>query len=535
MKPACRCLAIAALVVAGGEAAPIGGELRMAIRSEPKSLHPLKASDEASELIRYLTAGPLVRMNRRTQQFEPWLASEWRLTDGGRRLRLRLRKGVCFSDGTPLTADDVAHTFSLLLDPATAAPLADAFSSGGRPQVTVFAADRLEITFPKPIAGVERLFDQLTILSGRSPQKEKAVLGPFFIAHYEPGSHVLLRRNPHYFQRDERGAPLPYLDAVRLEILQNRETELLRFRRGELHLIANLDPELYLRLRAEHADWAHDSGPSLEAEQLWFNLVESAPIEAHKKEWFRSPAFRQAISHALRRDDYCRVVYRGLATPAAGPVSPADRLWFNRNLRPAAFDPALVRRLLAQAGFKQDGDRLRDSRGRLVEFSLITNAGNRNRERLGAMIQQDLAQFGIRLNLVTLDFAALIERITRTFEYEACLLSLANLDLDPNSQMNVWLSSGTHHAWNPNQKSPATVWEAEIDRLMRAQAAALEAPKRKAFFDRVQQIVAEQAPVIYLVHKNLLAAVRPEVRNVEPAAVPPQLCWNAERLYLAER
>lgn len=535
MRRACGWAAIAAFAVAAGAAPPSGGELRMAIRSEPKSLHPLQASDESSELIRYLTSGVLIRLNRRTQQFEPWLASEWQLIDGGRRIVFRLRKGVCFSDGTPFSAEDVAYTFRLLSEAASGAPLADAFFSGGRPEVRVIASDQVEVRFAKPIAGVERLFDQLAILSARSPQREKAVLGPFFIAHYEPGSHLSLRRNPHYFQRDERGARLPYLDGIRLEILQNRESELLRLRRGQLHLIANLDPELYLRLQAEHADWVRNSGPSLEAEQLWFNLAESAPIEAYKKAWFRSPLFRRAISHALRREDYCRVVYRGLATPAAGPVSPADRFWFNRNLRPASFDPALVRRLLAEAGFKREGDKLHDSQGHPVEFSLITNAGNRNRERLGAMIQQDLAEFGIRLNLVTLDFAALIERITRTFQYEACLLSLVNLDLDPNSQMNVWLSSGTHHAWNPNQKSPATPWEAEIDRLMRAQAAALEASKRKALFDRVQQIVAEQAPAIYLVHKNSLAAVRPEVGNVAPSAVGPQLCWNIERLYLAKR
>ena len=535
MKRAHRWAVVAALFLAAAGAASAGGELRMVIRSEPKNLHPLKASDEASELMRYFTSGALIRLNRRTQQFEPWLASQWRLEDGGRRIRFRLRDGVRFSDGTPFTAEDVAYTFRVLLDPATASPSADAFLSGGRPEVRVLAADQLEVNFPKPIAGIERLFDQLAILSARSPNGETAVLGPFWLAHYEPGSYLLLRRNPHYFQRDERGVRLPYLDAVRLEILQNRETELLRFRRGQIHLIANLDPELYLRLQAERPDWLHNSGPSLEAEQLWFNLAEAAPIEPYKKAWFRSAYFRQAISHALRRQDYCRIVYRGLATPAAGPVSPADRFWFNRNLQPASFDPGRVRRLLEQAGFKLEGGKLRDSQGHAVEFSLVTNAGNRNRERLGAMIQQDLAEFGIRLNLVTLDFAALIERITRTFQYEACLLSLANLDLDPNSQMNVWLSSGSHHAWNPNQKAPATTWEAEIDRLMRAQAAALEPSKRKALFDRVQQIVAEQAPVIYLVHKNVLSAVRPELRNVEPAAVPPQLCWNIERLYLVER
>jgi len=72
---------------------------------------------------------------------------------------------------------------------------------------------------------------------------------------------------------------------------------------------------------------------------------------------------------------------------------------------------------------------------------------------------------------VTLDFASLLERISKSMQYEACLLGLNNVDLDPDGQMNLWLSSSTNHAWNPKQSKPETPWEAEIDRLMRAQAA----------------------------------------------------------------
>lgn len=180
-----------------------------------------------------------------------------------------------------------------------------------------------------------------------------------------------------------------------------------------------------------------------------------------------------------------------------------------------------------------EGDVLRDRAGHPVEFSLITNAGNKSRERMAAMIQQDLAQIGVRLNVVTLDFPSLIERMTRTFDYEACLLGLVNVDLDPSAQMNVWLSSASNHQWNPNQKSPATPWEAEIDRLMRAQASTADPNKRKAYFDKVQQIVWEQAPFIYLVNKNALSAVSPALENAAPVVLRPQTYWNAENLYLA--
>jgi peptide/nickel transport system substrate-binding protein len=188
---------------------------------------------------------------------------------------------------------------------------------------------------------------------------------------------------------------------------------------------------------------------------------------------------------------------------------------------------------LARAGFRLEGGTLHDSSGKPVEFTVITNAGNKSREQMATMIQQDLTQIGIKVNLVTLDFPSLIERITRTYDYEACLLGLVNTDLDPSSQMNVWLSSAENHQWNPRQPSPATAWEAELDRLMRAQASATTDKARKVDFDRVQQIVAEQQPFIYLVNKDAMSAVSLAVVSSSPSVLDPHVFWNAELLRLA--
>jgi peptide/nickel transport system substrate-binding protein len=135
--------------------------------------------------------------------------------------------------------------------------------------------------------------------------------------------------------------------------------------------------------------------------------------------------------------------------------------------------------------------------------------------------------------VVTLDFPSLIERITRTFNYEACLLGLVNTEIDPASIMNVWISSAENHQWNPSQKSPATAWEAEIDKLMRAQASTLDIRKRKQYFDRVQEIAWEQEPFIYLVTKNALSGVATSVANAHPVVLRPQVFWNIDELKLA--
>jgi len=298
--------------------------------------------------------------------------------------------------------------------------------------------------------------------------------------------------------------------------------------------MSSLTPEMFDRMRKEAPAAARDLGLSLDSEFLWFNLSPAAPLPAYKRAWFESVNFRQAITAAINREDMCRVAYLGHARPAAGPYAPSNRLWFNNNLTPPVFDPKRASALLGHDGFKRSGAVLHDRTGKLVEFSIITNAGSKTRVRLAAMIQQDLSTLGIHLNVVTLDFPSLIERITASSDYEACLLGLTNVDLDPNGQMNVWLSSGRNHPWNPGQKTPATPWEAEIDRLMRAQASAADYEQRKQYFDRVQQILREQAPILYLVNRNALAAVSPRLRNVDPAPLAPGLFWNIEWLWFGD-
>jgi peptide/nickel transport system substrate-binding protein len=512
-----------------------GGELRFCLRQDPKTFNPLMVEDDSSETIRYLTGGVLIRVNRLTQELEPELATSWKVLRQGSAITFQLRPDVSFSDGTPFSAEDVAYTIHALMDPSLHSPTGDAFRSGsGGVQTIVHAGDKITIVFPASVAGIDRLFDQVAILSSRSPKKEAAVLGPFAVAKYTPGSEVLLARNSHYWKTAAGGRRLPYLDAIRLDIQQNREIEVARFTRGELHLINNLErePEVFSRLAKQAPSLVHDAGPSLESEMLWFNQNPNAPLPDYKKAWFRSKNFRRAISGAINRADISRVVYYGHAQPAAGPISPANLFWFDAELKPHAYDPKEVLAALRRDGFRLEGGALRDREGHPVEFSLITNSGNKAREQMSAMIQQDLHAIGINVNLVTLDFRSLIERISQNFRYEACLLGLTNYDLDPNSQMNVWLSSASNHQWNPSQKKPATSWEAELDRLMEAQASTIVREKRKAYFDRVQEIVWEEAPFIYLVTKNSLSALSPKLQNVSPAMIRPQTYWNADKLIL---
>jgi peptide/nickel transport system substrate-binding protein len=251
-------------------------------------------------------------------------------------------------------------------------------------------------------------------------------------------------------------------------------------------------------------------------------------LPEYEKAWFQNQSFRVAVSEAIHRSDLARIAYDGHATPAYSFISIANQLWYNHDLKYPHESTADANRMLAASGFHRSGNQLYDASGHPVKFSILTNSGNPARQKMAAMIQQDLAALGMQVTIVALDFPALIERLLHKQDYEACLLGLSDVEPDPSSEMNIWMSSSPNHQWNPSQKTPATPWEAEIDKEMQIQASSSLQHDRKVAVDRVQQIVADQQPFIYLLYPSALQAISPQLKGVQPAILSPGPFWNIE-------
>ena len=502
------------------------GELAWAIRYDPKTFDPAKVDEQVSEELRFLTGGVLIRLNRRTQQPEPELAASWNVSPDGRMISFHLRGGLRFSDGSSLTSRDVAWSLRRVLDPATAAPAADEFLTPQEVRVEATDALTVKMLLPRRVVGIENVFDEIAIEPAERPSEGKVTSGPFTVADYKRGQYVLLGRNANYWRHDAAGVKLPYLTGIRLDVLNNREKEISLFQRGEYDLIDGLPPDYFGLLQKKNPGAVLDLGPSLNTEEMWFNQAASAPLPDYEKVWFQNRAFRVAVSQAIHRADLARIAYDGHATPAYGFVSPANRAWHNDSLRFPHEDVAAATQLLAEAGFHKSGSSLVDAGGHAVKFSILTNAGNAARLKIATLIQQDLAAIGMQVTVVSLDFPALIDRLMHKQDYDACLLGLSNVEPDPNTQMNMWLSSSPNHQWNPSEKTPATPWEAQIDKLMQEQGTTLLQRNRKVAFDQVQQIVADQQPFIYLVYPNTLYALSPNLVGVQPSIFQPGLIWN---------
>jgi peptide/nickel transport system substrate-binding protein len=536
-----------------------GGRLVVALRAEPRSLNPAAAADAPSRDVIGRMTGDLIHIDRATQSTEPALASQWKRSADGREYILSLRKGIRFSDGHPFDADDVVFTFRVLLDERTGAPQRDLLVVGGQPiRVTKVDEYTVKVTMAQPYAAAERLFDSMAILpqhllndayekgamgqiwSVATPAKSIAGLGPYRLKEYVAGQRLVLERNPYYWKTDSAKRRLPYIDELVFLFTGNEDAQVIRFQSGDSDVLSRASADNFAVLARDQAAnrfQLKDLGPSLEYNFLFFNQNDlsgkNLPQVAAKQQWFGDLGFRRAVSRAIDREGIARLVYRGRAVPLWGNVSPGNRQWINTSLPRLARSVSDARGILKASGFswRQDGQLL-DRQGRPVAFTIVTSSTSAQRTEMATLIQADLKELGMDVEVVPLEFRALVDRVFQSFDYDASILGLGGGDADPNAEMNVWLSSGSNHLWRLGQQKPATPWEAEIDRLMDTQLVTLDYRERKRMYDRVQTIVAEQLPFIFLAAPHILVGARADLGNFQPSVLDHYTLWNVERMFL---
>jgi peptide/nickel transport system substrate-binding protein len=505
-------------------------------------------------LIATLMHARLVRINKKTQDVEPWLAERWDASSDGRHVTLSLRQGVVFSDGHPFTADDVLFSFEAVYDPRVASVLADSLQVNGKKlDVTAPDAHTVVITFPSAFAPGVRLLDNLPILPRHklegalengtlasawglsTPPSELAGLGPFVLSEYAPGQRLVLARNPHYWRKASDGTPLPYLDRIVVDIVSDQNAELLRLAAGQLDVTNGEIPSESYAMVKRAADEGKlrifDLGIAAETDSFWFNLKPGAFAGDPRALWLQRDELRRAISLAVDRKAFADTVFLGAGEPVYGPETPANQKWYWTGTPKTPHDPAAAKALLATIGLTdRNGDGLlEDASGKPARFSILVQKGRPRHERGAAVLRDDLHKIGITVDVVALDATALFDRIGHA-NYDSIFFRASKTDLDPAISPDFWLSSGTAHLWNIGQAKPATEWEARIDELMTKQVAALDEGERKRLFDEVQRIFIEHAPVLYFAAPRVIVAASSRVVNATPALALSPLMWSPDTL-----
>ena len=547
--------------------APIGnygGELVISTIGEgPKTFNPCNTKDATSSAMAGVMYDGLLTTNPVTGAIEPLLAKSFKV-DGNRYI-IKLRKGIKWSDGTAITVDDVLYTYwEVVFKGLGNTATRDAMMINGK-LPKLYKIDDYTVMFvtSKPFAPFLRQLSYPIVpkhyfkpysdkgesefnafLTPNTPPKEIVSSGAFKLKEYVAAQRVVFERNPNYYKINKKNEKLPYLNKLVYLIVGDTNNEILKFEAKEIDvlLIRGANVARY-KLQEPTSDFkVYNLGADTGTLFLVINLNNRKNsegkwnVQPYKQSWFRDRNFRLALDWAIDRDAMVQNIAQGVAKPLYTAES-LNSIYLNKNIKGHAANLDKAKEYLLKSGFYLKDGILYDKSNRKVEFDLLTNAGALPREAAGVMIKQDLEQLGMKVNFKPIEFNSLVNKLSNTNDWDMAIMGLTGSPLEPHDGKNVWKSNGPLHLFNQRPQGykydDRFSWEKELDDIFEKGALKLSYNERKPIYDRYQEIIYEQAPIIYLYSPIRINAIRKKFQNIFPTSLSG-LMYNLDEIYIGE-
>ncbi|BAY65110.1 extracellular solute-binding protein family 5 [Calothrix brevissima NIES-22] len=551
-------------------------QLVTSILSDPKTFN-FALSSESPNIFGWTYEG-LITENYENGKVEPALAESWQISEDKLKIVFTLRENLKWSDGQPLTVDDVVFTYNdIYLNEAIPTDARDGMRIGESrklPIVKKIDNRRVEFSIPEPFAPFLRSTTGYPILPAHAlresvttkdqegkpkflskwgvdtPPDQLIVNGPFKLERYDTSQRIVFRRNPYYWRKDAQGKAQPYIERIVWQIVESTDTSLLQFRSGGLDTVG-VSPEYFSLLKVQEKQGnfkIYNGGPGSGTTFLIFNLNQGIRdgkplIEPKKSRWFNTVEFRQAVAYAIDRQTMINNTFRGLGQPQDSPISVQSPYYLSpkEGLKVYDYNIEKAKQLLLKAGFKyNEKNQLIDAEGNNVRFTLLTNAGNKIREAMGSQIKRDLSKIGIQVDFNPIAWNTYTDKLSNSLDWEAALLGLTG-GLEPNDGANVWSPEGGLHMFNqkpqagqkPIQGWQVAPWEKQIGELYIKAARELDEAKRKALYAETQQITQENLPFIYLVNAYAMSALRNRFEGIKFSGLAGAF-WNIHEIKIVD-
>jgi peptide/nickel transport system substrate-binding protein len=443
----------------------------------------------------------------RPATFAPQLAESWEWSDDHKILTFHLRKGLVWSDGAPLTAEDVRWTWQAQIHPAVAWD--SAYMKESIRDVEVVDPHTVRFHFTRAYAkqlldaneGLiqpKHLWSKLPFEKWRESsdwfKQNMVASGPFKIASWAPQQELVLARNERYWEKDR-----PYLDRVVLRVVPDPSSMISQFLNGDLDFVAQVSATEAARI-AER--------PELSVVSYWSNLYVVVAWNS-RRPLFADPEVRRALTLATDRQAIVDTLLPG-GNGIVGVTPILQEVWaHDKALKPWPYDPAEARRILAAKGWRDtDGDGILDRGGKKFSFELVSNAGNQIRNDAAVMIQQQLRKAGIEVVPRILEFNALVTD-TRSGNFDAAVVGFSldtSLDLSGNFLTDS-IANGDNFFYYSNP---------EVDRLIGLAASEVDLRTAEPYIHQIERHIHRDQPLTFLWESKRLSAFNRRVHDARP-------------------
>ncbi len=541
-----------------------GGKLISSTIGEgPKTFNSWNSKDATSSSMADIMFDGLVTTNVYTGKVEPKLAKEFSISPDGKEYIFKIRKGLKWSDGRDLNAKDVYFTYNTIIREGfgNTSTRDSLLVEGEYPKVELIDNYTIKFITKEPFAPFLRLlsvpiapkhvFESVcqkgksyfdSFWSSNTKPSDFVTSGPFKLVEYVPAQRVIFKRNPNYYVINTDNKKLPYLDEYVVLIVGDLNNELLKFKAGEIDILSlrGANVPSFKKQEGKSDYKIYNLGPTTSTMFFTINLNQRKDnkgkfyVEEKKQKWFNDKNFRSAIDYAIDRESMIFNITNGVAKPLF-TAEALPSIYLNETIAQGhKRDIVLAKNYLKLSGFYWDKNgQLYDKDNNKVEFTLYTNAGQTEREAVGVMIKQDLADLGIKVNFKPIEFNSLVNKLTNTLDWEAAIMGLTGSPLEPHVGKNVWNSNGPLHLFNRrlNNETDILDWEREIDDIYEKGALELSFDKRKKLYDKYQEIIYEQKAIIYLYSPLQIIAIRKKFGNVFPTPLGG-ITHNLEEIFV---
>lgn len=470
----------------------MGGDIVVGSIGAPTLFNPLYSTDVSSSDIEDFIYDGLVDSDT---EFNPVLniAEDIQTSEDGLTYTVKIKEGIKFHDGEDLTADDVVFTYSIPKSPDYVGERGSAFES--MESVTKKGDYEVEFKLSKKDAS----FYPVTLSYGILPEhilkdvpvgelgehefntKSPIGSGPFKFVEWKDGEYVKVEKNPDYFQGE------PYLDSITYKIVPDQDALLAQLQAGDVHFteVPGTDIET---VKSTFSGVKVESGLGLSYTYVGWN---------EKNELFKDVKVRQALTQAIDRKTIVAQVMNGDGEVADVPESPLS-FAYSDDVKKFEFDPEAAKATFKEAGWEDtDGDGILDKDGKKFSFTLKTNQGNKIREDIAVVVQQQLKEVGIEVKPEIVEWSAFIEQVSApNWDYEAMILGWS-LSTFPD-QYDIFHSSQAAEGLNMIHYS-----NPEVDKLIDEAKQILDQDEYAAAYGEIYKLLAEDQPYTFLYYPNV--------------------------------